>query len=221
MLAAVLAATAVARAGLAPAQASAVQAAFDAAFAAAPQPVRVSTHESDVGGLASSLEKTFGHPATTERVGTRCPVISLERASQGGEPEQAEVQQLPPTPSSSNLLLSGLLSLGAIGMARSAKHVHIGALPAWYHDACPERIGHTVAFDFEFTDLPVCFTADVAAADAANHPPGIHEYLRESRSRIEHQFILPRHRSAGAPGHRLSPILSARRGIFAWAFSGE
>ena len=105
--------------------------------------------------------------------------------------EASNVRQLPAPPGGASLLLSGLLSIGAFHLARSARHLHLSALPAWYHEACPDRIGHTVAFDFDLTDMPVCFVAEIAATDVKANTPAFHEYLRESRSRIESQYILP------------------------------
>lgn len=102
-----------------------------------------------------------------------------------------DVWQLPAPPASSSLFVSALLSAGAFHLARKARHAHLAHLPAWYHEACPERIGHAVAFDFDLADMPVCFTAEIAPADAPDETPALHEYLRESHSRIESQFILP------------------------------
>ncbi len=118
-------------------------------------------------------------------------VNRIEETDAGSEAAASSIHELPPAPGGATLLLSGLLSLGAIQLTRSARHVHLGVLPAWYHDACPDRIGHTVAFDFDMADMPVCFVADIAVTDVTANPPAFHKYLRESRSRIESQFVLP------------------------------
>ncbi len=105
--------------------------------------------------------------------------------------EPSGVQQLPASPGGASLLLSGLLSIGAFHLARSARHLHLAALPAWYHEACPERIGHTVAFDFDLADMPVCFVAEIGATDVTDNVLSVHEYLRGPPSRIRSQFVLP------------------------------
>jgi len=111
----------------------------------------------------------------------------------------SEVRELPGLPGSAGLFLSALLSVGAWHTIRKAGHLHLGSLPEWYHTACPERIGHTVAFDFDLANMPVCFTADIAATDVAASACRAHEYLRESRSRIRSQFILPVTAPRGPP----------------------
>jgi len=101
-----------------------------------------------------------------------------------------EIRQVPALPGSSSLFLSAVLSAGALHLARKARNVHLGHLPAWYHDACPERIAHAVAFDFNLADMPICFTAEMAAADVPDSTPVFHEYLREPRSRLQQQVFL-------------------------------
>ena len=65
------------------------------------------------------------------------------------EPEQAAGPGpvAPGPPSSVALFLSGLGSLGMWQVGRSAKRLHFGHLPHWFHDGAPSRIGHTVLFD--------------------------------------------------------------------------
>jgi len=111
----------------------------------------------------------------------------------------AKLVQVPALPGSSSLFLSAVLSAGALHLARKARNVHVGHLPAWYHDACPERIAHAVAFDFNLADMPVCFTAEMAAADVPDNTPAFHEYMREPRSRLELQFFLPVTAPRGPP----------------------
>lgn len=71
------------------------------------------------------------------------------------EPDSA-IHSLPPPPGSAACVLSGLLTLGLWGAGRSAKNLHLGALPTWYHAEGPHQVGHAVAFDFDGTVLPVC-----------------------------------------------------------------
>lgn len=110
-----------------------------------------------------------------------------------------EIRQVPALPGSSSLFLSAVLSAGALHLARKARNVHLGHLPAWYHDACPERIAHAVAFDFNLAGMPICFTAEMAAADVPDSTPAFHEYLREPRSRLQQQFFLPVTAPRGPP----------------------
>ncbi|HEY3242745.1 MAG TPA: hypothetical protein VGM03_05270 [Phycisphaerae bacterium] len=71
---------------------------------------------------------------------------------------------LPGTPGSATLFLSAVLSVGALRVLRSAKDLHIGALPEWYHTGGPQQIGHTVAFDLDFgAFLPCSFEQPVSA----------------------------------------------------------
>ena len=97
------------------------------------------------------------------------------------------VLDLPPLPSSASLFLSAMLSLGAFHLARSARQVHLGALPQWYHDQCPAQIGHAVAFDMEFAPLAVC----AFAGPDGERPRVTYRIPREQRSRFSSQsFIL-------------------------------
>lgn len=71
-----------------------------------------------------------------------------------------QIIELPPPPGGSTLTLSGLLTLGAVQMARSTRGVrligcvHLGHLPEWYHiDA--GQIGHRVSSEFQIPSVPV------------------------------------------------------------------
>ncbi|MFQ5494905.1 MAG: hypothetical protein ACE5EX_05950 [Phycisphaerae bacterium] len=68
-----------------------------------------------------------------------------------------KIRKLPAAPSSAALFLSGLLSMGAWRLTRSAGNLHFGALPEWYHTGGPTQIGHVVPFDFEFAAVPACW----------------------------------------------------------------
>jgi hypothetical protein len=75
-----------------------------------------------------------------------------EAAADSGE----VVIQLPPAPSSVALAITGMLPMGAWQLVRSARKMHLGSLPDWYHASAPERIGHATLLDLQTTDLPVC-----------------------------------------------------------------
>lgn len=106
------------------------------------------------------------------------------------------VLDLPPLPSSTSLFLSAALTLGAFQLARSARQVHLGALPHWYHEHCPARIGHAVAFDMQFGPLAVC---PFSGLDG-ELPAFTRRVLREHRSRFNSQSILLIESPRGPPG---------------------
>jgi len=81
-----------------------------------------------------------------------------------------EVRQLPPLPGSARLFLSAMLSIGAWHLGRSVRHIHLGALPEWYHTAGPAQIGHAVPFDFDFSAPPLC-CFEHADAGGGEQPP--------------------------------------------------
>ncbi len=68
----------------------------------------------------------------------------------------ADIRELPPAPSSVRLFLSAMLSVGAWHLVRSARGIHFGALPEWYHEAAPDQIGYAVAFDLDFGTPRYC-----------------------------------------------------------------
>ncbi len=204
LVAAVLTTTATVRAGLSSASSSEVAASTPGSIRsallgdiAASDPPGCETEAAS--SPAGFSECAFGYAgfAGSRRELLFNPYTAALRDEAAGEP--SEVQQLPAPPGGASLLLSGLLSLGAFQLGRSARHLHLAALPAWYHEACPERIGHTVAFDFDLADMPVCFLAEIAATDVTANTPAFHEFLRESGSRIESQFVLPVTAPRGPP----------------------
>ena len=173
-------------------------------------------------GITGSLAASLPVPAPVEAAAGReasaakSDCLSWLEGSSGRTGEQAtgraladngsstggnkKMVQVPALPGSSSLFLSAVLSAGALHLARKARNVHVGHLPAWYHDACPERIAHAVAFDFNLADMPVCFTAEMAAADVPDNTPAFREYVREPRSRLELQFVLAVTAPRGPPG---------------------
>jgi len=73
------------------------------------------------------------------------------------EPVAENGVPLPPGPTSVRLALVGLATLGAWGVGRSARNLHLGHLPDWYA-ADPAQVGHATALDLNFrlAALPVC-----------------------------------------------------------------
>lgn len=58
------------------------------------------------------------------------------------------VHRVPPVPSSAAMFLSAVLSVGAWHAVRSARHLHAGPVPEWYHTGGPIQVGHAVPYDF-------------------------------------------------------------------------
>jgi hypothetical protein len=146
--------------------------------------VRQSADSSAAGRGASWLQECLGEA---------CDSVPAASAGSGDERTEAapgtDVWQLPSSPSSSSLFLSALLSAGAFHLSRKARNVHLGHLPAWYHEACPDRIGHAVAFDFDLTVMPLCSFASVLGVE--NERPACFDTLRERASRRQSQHFLP------------------------------
>ncbi len=112
-----------------------------------------------------------------------------------GADASANVLQVPPPPSSGSLLLSALASVGAVHLARSARHLHLTKLPHWYHSGCPGQIGHAVALDMQFAPVAICR----ADRPIEPEPPAVHRLYRERRSRIIPQTILLPQAPRGPP----------------------
>lgn len=117
----------------------------------------------------------------------------------GGLVEPARVTvEAPPLPGSVALSLSGFLTLGAWQVARRARQVHL-ALPVWYHEGAPHRIGHAAAFEpgVSLEAVPAC----LCVPPAVSPPAGSYtrESSRESLSRFQSQFISPVTAPRGPP----------------------
>lgn len=103
----------------------------------------------------------------------------------GGEPigEAAgeAVIQLPAPPSGGVLTLTGLLTLGALRLGRSAGQMQWSQLPEWYHHAGPEQIGHRRAYDVT-VDLVVSLAALPACCftQPFNPQPTIHRGTQDA-----------------------------------------
>ncbi len=66
------------------------------------------------------------------------------------------MREIRPAPSSLSLFLSAILSVGGWHFVRSARNLHLGAMPEWYHTGAPAQIGHTTAFDLDFGSIVLC-----------------------------------------------------------------
>jgi hypothetical protein len=75
-----------------------------------------------------------------------------------GLPAQDTVDQLPPGPSSLTLSLGALGFAGAFQLGRSARKLHAGALPHWYHTGGPVQVGRAtpMSLEFDLSALPMC-----------------------------------------------------------------
>jgi hypothetical protein len=106
-------------------------------------------------------------PSTVDDISAALAASAVERAgvlaieltpSLSAETPQssAHTLDLPGTPGSATLFLSAVLSVGALRVMRSARDLHVGALPEWYHAGGPTQIGHAVPFDLDFGALLPC-----------------------------------------------------------------
>lgn len=100
-------------------------------------------------------------------------------------------QPLPSAPSSVTLCLSAFAGFGVWQLTRSARKIHLGALPEWYHDGGPIQVGHVTPLDlsFDLSALPVChFEAPDPVGDRT---PGPGWWLsRAPRHPFHSQFTL-------------------------------
>jgi hypothetical protein len=96
-----------------------------------------------------------------------------------GKPQRS-ILQLPETPNSLALFLSGLLTLGVGQVVRSVKDFHLADLPAWYHAEAPDQIGHCVVFDLTQDVLVLCIF-DRPVVDLTQSTPVAH--WREQRTK--------------------------------------
>ena len=101
----------------------------------------------------------------------------------------------PPTaPGSASIFLLGLGTLGAVQLGRSIRTVHLDHVPSWFHVGAPSQIGHTVIYDVNNNDLPLC----VMDAVAGGRRPSF-VVARESESRGQSQWISPTAAPRGPP----------------------
>jgi len=100
---------------------------------------------------------------------------------------KSEVKQLPPAPDSAALFLCGLGTLGAFQLTRSARKLHWGNVPSWFHSGGPAQIGNSHALNPDLIDaLPVCWIDQ-----PTGERPLILDYIpREPRLRFGAQCFL-------------------------------
>lgn len=96
-----------------------------------------------------------------------------------------EIRELPGLPGSASLFLSAVLSMGGWHLVRSARQLHWGALPEWYHTGGPLQIGHTVPFDLNLSASPPC-----CFEQPAGERPYLYRVRRELRPRCDAQQFL-------------------------------
>lgn len=115
-------------------------------------------------------------PRTSLAMPVANPLAPVSTADLAGLPNESSaapaVQALPPPPSSLSIALSGLATFGAIRAIRQAKHIHLGAIPEWYHAEAPDRVGAAVRLDLS-TDrglVPMCWYEPIVSAVAVQYP---------------------------------------------------
>ena len=120
-------------------------------------------------------------------------------------PPRPSAQSLPSAPSSATLCLSAFAGFGVWQLSRSARKIHLGSLPEWYHDGGPAQVGHATPFDlsFNFSAFPVChFEAPEPAGDRRPVP---NWWLRHApRHPFHSQFTLLTADPRGPPTFSLS-----------------
>jgi hypothetical protein len=102
---------------------------------------------------------------------------------------RAQIRELPPAPGSAALCLWALGGLGMWHLGRSARKIHLGTMPEWYHTGGPTQVGHVTPLDLEFNSsaMPICrFEAPVAAGDD-QLPPWWQQL--EPRERLRSQYF--------------------------------
>ena len=112
------------------------------------------------------------------------PVASLPSGS-ADPPGPREVRDLPPLPGSAGLFLSAMLSIGGWHMVRSARHIHLGALPEWYHAGGPAQVGHAVPCNLDFSAWPLC-----CFEQPVGERPCLYRVRRQHTPRCDAQCLL-------------------------------
>jgi hypothetical protein len=86
-------------------------------------------------------------------LGTAVPVANLPQPG-SDQPQQAIIDS-PSRSGSASLLLCAFGSMCAWQLTRSARKLHLGFVPEWYHTGGPSQIGQAVPVDLDFAVLPV------------------------------------------------------------------
>jgi hypothetical protein len=94
----------------------------------------------------------------SELGGDSSPLLLPTTENTHSEPAPSDTLVIDGPPSSMSLFLSGLLTVGAWHIGRSAAHWHpqTGWMPEWYHTGGPVQIGTAVPFDFHAGLAVVC-----------------------------------------------------------------
>ena len=103
--------------------------------------------------------------------------------------DNTAIREIRPLPGSLSLFFSAMLSIGGWHLVRSARHVHLGALPEWYHTDAPAQIGHAVSFDFNYAPTALCVFE--SAASGVDERPVWYDLWRElDLRRFSQTFLL-------------------------------
>ena len=84
-------------------------------------------------------------------------------------PAPQVVREIREPPGSLGLFLSAILSVGGWHLVRSTRHLHLAALPSWYHTGAPTQIGHAVPFEFDYSASALCIF-DSPCGEAYDRP---------------------------------------------------
>ena len=98
--------------------------------------------------------------------------------------EQNVIQRLPPGTGSATLALYAFGTFGLWHLGRSARKLHFGALPEWYHTGGPQQIGHAVPFDLDSGALPLC-----CFEQPVGQRPFLYRVRREQAPPLDAQFL--------------------------------
>jgi hypothetical protein len=133
---------------------------------------RADLSQADVSALTATLRLECQHPVTdSSRALGAGASVGFSELSVGPSmlllpttgdvltgPTRSDTLVIDGPPSSLGLFLSGLLTIGAWHIGRSAAnwHPHLGMMPEWYHTGGPVQIGAAVPFDFHAGLAVVC-----------------------------------------------------------------
>ena len=80
-------------------------------------------------------------------------LLDAPLAGASAVPRGPKVTALPAGPGSVSLFFVALGGVGAWHVGRSARKLHLGTVPEWYHTGGPAQVGHAVPLDLTFTPL--------------------------------------------------------------------
>lgn len=168
--------------------------------------------------IPSSLGRLYRQSFFTDDLVERCahlaeanaaacePALSGQQGLPTGPPPErplhpefpnGSVQELPPTPSSGALALTGLMGVASLRGLRVARGLSFGAFPAWYHGLSSVGAESSVSSDHDLIALPACL-ADAALATVRQQgsKPPIPWVLP---TRLESQHLPPASAPRGPP----------------------